>query len=75
MRQNIQRTEERGGRIDNMENQTREMRERAEQFKRGTNRVHSQMRWKNYRWWALLALLFAVIIIVAIAVGTFIYNC
>ncbi|KAL8707452.1 MAG: hypothetical protein Q9225_007753 [Loekoesia sp. 1 TL-2023] len=69
MRQNIQRTEERGGRIDDMENQTRRMTEDAERFKRGSNRVHNQLRWKNFRMWIWIALgLIVVIVIIALAV-------
>ncbi|KAI4178814.1 MAG: hypothetical protein L6R41_008196 [Letrouitia leprolyta] len=69
MRQNIQRTEERGGRIDNMVDQTEHLRNNADAFKRGSNRVHQQMKWKNIRMWLYIILgVIIVIIIIALAV-------
>lgn len=69
MRQNIQRTEERGGRLDDLEQQSERMNISAQNFKRGANRVHKQMMWKNVRMWIYIAIGVAiVIIIIALAV-------
>lgn len=64
MRQNIQRTEERGGRIDNLNTKTNDLRENANRFKRGSNRVRKQLHWKNVRMGFYIALGIIVIIIV-----------
>ncbi|KAL9627361.1 MAG: hypothetical protein Q9204_006621, partial [Flavoplaca sp. TL-2023a] len=67
MRQNIQRTEERGGRLDNVEAQTEGLKNSAERFKRGANRVRKDFWWKNVRMWVLIILGIAVVI--ALIVG------
>lgn len=68
MRQNIQRTEERGGQIDNMEERARKLNYDAEQFKRGSNRVMRHLRWKNARMWGWIILGGAILAII-IALG------
>ena len=60
MRQNIQRTEERGGRLDNVEAQTQGLALSADKFKRGTNRVRKDFWWKNVRFWVYIILGIAV---------------
>lgn len=64
MRQNIQRTEERGGRITDMKDQTDQLSESARQFNRGTNRVRKNLMWKNVRMWVAIILGLAVIALI-----------
>ncbi|KAL9033143.1 MAG: hypothetical protein Q9180_006108, partial [Flavoplaca navasiana] len=66
MRQNIQRTEQRGSKLDDMEDQTHRMGIAASQFKRGANRVHKDLKWKNVRMWALIILGIAVVLAIII---------
>ncbi|KAL9593108.1 MAG: hypothetical protein Q9179_006096 [Wetmoreana sp. 5 TL-2023] len=47
MRQNIQRTEERGARVDHIQAKTQGMEANAALFQRGTNRVRKNLVWKN----------------------------
>ncbi|KAL8883702.1 MAG: hypothetical protein Q9192_007036, partial [Flavoplaca navasiana] len=67
MRQNIQRTEQRGSNLDDMEHKTRGLEDSASRFKRGTNRVRKDFMWKNVRMWVLIILGIAVVI--ALIVG------
>ena len=64
MRQNIQRTEQRGERIDEMDVKARGMSENADKFRRGTNRVYKDLRMKNVRMWIYLILGIAVLAII-----------
>lgn len=64
MRQNIQRTEQRGENIDNMVDKTNGLEERAKQFRRGANRVRKYEMWKNVRMWVWIILGLAVIALI-----------
>ncbi|KAL8679842.1 MAG: hypothetical protein Q9186_003908 [Xanthomendoza sp. 1 TL-2023] len=64
MRQNIQRTEERGGRVADLDHQTRKLADSSADFKRGTNRVRKQLMWKNVRMWVWILVGIAVLIII-----------
>lgn len=68
MRQNIQRTEQRGGQIDNMVDQTKDLEENASKFHRGTNRARKHFMWKNVRMSVYIILGIAVIIIIIIII-------
>ena len=68
MRQNIQRTEERGGRIDDIGIKARNVNDQSKQFKRGTNRVRKHLMWKNVQMWVWIFVGLAILII-AIALG------
>ncbi|KAL8719187.1 MAG: hypothetical protein Q9181_008091 [Wetmoreana brouardii] len=69
MRQNIQRTEERGAHIDHIEDQTKGLSISADQFKRGTNRVRKNFMWKNIRMWIWITLgVIVFIVVIALAV-------
>lgn len=65
MRQNIQRTEQRQGNIDELEDATTRLGANAAQFKRGTNRVYKKLWWKNVRLmgWIIFGVVIAIIII------------
>lgn len=67
MRQNIQRTEERGGHLDNIEYKAKRLQENADGFKRGANRKLKDLKWKNVRMWVWLTL--GAIVIIAILIG------
>ena len=60
MRQNIQRTEQRGATMADIEEQTFGMQKNAEQFRRGTNRVYKGLKMKNIRFWIYIILGLAV---------------
>ena len=60
MRQNIQRTEQRGSNLNEMEHKTDRMGEAAKQFNRGANRMHKNLKWKNVRMWVYIILGIAV---------------
>lgn len=64
MRQNIQRTEQRQGNLNNLEGTTDDLVLHSQQFKRGTNRVMKQFRWKNLRMWGWIFLGCAIIAII-----------
>ena len=65
MRQNIQRTEERGDRMTHLEDTTKNLEQSASQFKRGTNRVRKNLMWKNVRMWVwiIVGIVVAILII------------
>ena len=69
MRQNIQRTEQRGSNLDDMENKTRNLEDSASRFKRGANRVRKDFWWKNVRMWVLIILGIAVVLALVIGLG------
>ncbi|KAL8888028.1 MAG: hypothetical protein Q9215_004480 [Flavoplaca cf. flavocitrina] len=73
MRQNIQRTEQRGSNLDDMEHKTDRMGEAAKQFNRGANRMHKNLKWKNVRMWVLIILGIAVVIALIIGLAVH-YN-
>ena len=66
MRQNIQRTEERGGHLANIEQQTDGLAESARRFNRGTNRKLKEYKWKNVRMWVWLISGIAVAILIIV---------
>lgn len=68
MRQNIQRTEQRGENIDTLDHKTQGLSTSAENFKRGANRVRKQQVWKNIKWWIIIISV-VVILIIVIALG------
>ncbi|KAL8663007.1 MAG: hypothetical protein Q9202_004237 [Teloschistes flavicans] len=69
MRQNIQRTEQRGDQLDHIGDKTKDLAEHANKFKRGSNRVMKDMRWKNIRMWIWIILGVVVfIVVIALAV-------
>lgn len=49
MRENIDRTKKRGADLDNLENQTTELRNQSERFKTGAHRIRKQMWWKDMK--------------------------
>ncbi|KAL8802383.1 MAG: hypothetical protein Q9182_003873 [Xanthomendoza sp. 2 TL-2023] len=64
MRQNIQRTEQRGDNIGHMNEQTLKMAEQSREFKRGSNRLRKQFWWKNTRMWIYIILGIVILIII-----------
>lgn len=66
MRQNIQRTEQRGENLDHMEAKTTKIRDNSDIFARGTNRVRKEMKMKNIRMWVAIILILAVIILIVV---------
>ncbi|KAI4158100.1 MAG: hypothetical protein LQ342_007734 [Letrouitia transgressa] len=69
MRQNIQRTEQRGENIDTLDHKTQGLSTSAENFKRGANRVRKQQVWKNIKWWIIIiSVVVILIIVIALAV-------
>ncbi|KAL9013509.1 MAG: hypothetical protein Q9173_001806 [Seirophora scorigena] len=64
MRQNIQRTEQRQGNINDLEHATDSLSEQAKNFQRGSNRVMREFRWKNVRTWGWIILGGAILIII-----------
>lgn len=66
MRQNIQRTEQRQGHVDELDDRTKRLNISAEQFQRGTNRVRKQLWWKNLR---LLGWLFLGLLLIGLIAG------
>ncbi|KAI4130862.1 MAG: hypothetical protein LQ341_006421 [Variospora aurantia] len=65
MRQNIQRTEERQGNVDNIDHKTKGLSESAAQFQRGTNKVRKRLWWKNARTlgWIFLGVAIGIVIL------------
>ncbi|KAL8993589.1 MAG: hypothetical protein Q9188_007289 [Gyalolechia gomerana] len=70
MRQNIQRTEERGGRIDQIEESTNKLQFRAQEFKRGSNKLRKRLHWKNVRMTIYIVL---GLIVIAIIIGLIVH--
>lgn len=72
MRQNIQRTEERGGHLANIEHQTDGLAESARKFNRGTNRKLKEYKWKDWRmtFWITLGAIAFIAIIIGISSST-----
>lgn len=69
MKQNIQRTEQRGENIDSMKNKSNQLHDSSLQFQRGTNRVKKRLYWKDKRMLGLFILGFAVIVVI-LALGS-----
>lgn len=66
MRQNIQRTEQRGDNLDHMQTQTEDLAGKARGFNRGANRMRKQLKMKNMRlgFFILLGIIVLIIVIV-----------
>lgn len=69
MRQNIQRTEQRQGNIDQLGDATHRLQGSAHDFQRGTNRVRKQFWWKNLRMMGWIGLGAAIIVAILIALS------
>lgn len=69
MRQNIQRTSERGTHVVDLGTRADGMEEHAKQFNRGANRAMKNLRMKNWRMGAWIGLAIVIIVIIAIAIG------
>ncbi|KAL9581533.1 MAG: hypothetical protein Q9212_003850 [Teloschistes hypoglaucus] len=72
MRQNIQRTEQRGDELNRMQNQTVGLADSARNFNRGTNRMMKRMQMKNIRMWiyiGIIVAIFVAIIVLAVHFG------
>ena len=68
MRQNILRTEERRGHINDIGAKTDDLKNQSNQFRRGANRVRKHLMWKNVQMWIWIFVGLAILII-AIALG------
>lgn len=49
MQENLQKTSERGQRLDHLQTQTEDLSTQANSFRRGANRVRKQMWWKDMK--------------------------
>jgi vesicle-associated membrane protein 4 len=66
MRQNIQRTTERGERLDSLQDKTDNLATSAQGFRRGANRVRKQMWWKDMKMRMCLIVGIIILLIVII---------
>lgn len=64
MRQNIQRTEQRQGNINELDTRTGSLAEQAHEFQRGSNKVMRKFRWKDARMWGWGILGVAILVII-----------
>ncbi|KAK6351634.1 hypothetical protein TWF718_004788 [Orbilia javanica] len=66
MRDNINKTTERGQNLNQLQNKTNDLADSAQGFRRGANRVRKQMWWKDMK--MRMCLVLGVIILIAVIV-------
>ncbi|KAK6361123.1 Vesicle membrane receptor protein (v-SNARE) [Orbilia blumenaviensis] len=66
MRDNINKTTERGQNLNQLQNKTNDLADSAQGFRRGANRVRKQMWWKDMK--MRMCLVLGIIILIAIIV-------
>ncbi|KAK6537046.1 SNAP receptor, synaptobrevin [Arthrobotrys megalospora] len=66
MRDNINKTTERGQNLNQLQNKTNDLADSAQGFRRGANRVRKQMWWKDMK--MRMCLVLGIIILIAVIV-------
>jgi len=71
MRENINKVSQRGERLDSLQDKTDNLAVSAQGFRRGANRVRTQMWWKDFkmRIWLIVGVVVVIGLIVGLAVG------
>jgi len=66
MRDNINKTTERGNNLNQLQNKTNDLADSAQGFRRGANRVRKQMWWKDMK--MRLCLIVGIIVLLAVII-------
>lgn len=68
MQSNVNKLSERGENLDVLQNKTDNLKDHADGFRRGANRVRKDMRWKNIKMWMwIIAGIAALILVIVLA--------
>ncbi|KAI7895691.1 synaptobrevin-domain-containing protein [Mucor mucedo] len=68
MQENIDKIMQRGERIGDLEDKSRNMHDAAAVFHGGANKVRKRMWWKNFRWKIIIAV--TILVILGIIIGS-----
>lgn len=68
MQSNVNKLSQRGENLDVLQNKTDNLKDHADGFRRGANRVRKDMRWKNIKMWMwIIAGIAALILVIVLA--------